>query len=123
MHALKFVSFDMCTAAITRYIFFLLIFLSDTLSLHLDLWPSKYVTTAGSGVSFICTPSNGNVSNIQWFVNGTEIFSSQENVMDNSVSLLFSNLSEVYNMSKIQCKDGEIASNVSLLFIQGLSTL
>ena len=109
---------------ITRYIFFLLIFLSDTLSsLHLDLWPSKYVTTAGSGVSFICTPSNGNVSNIRWFVNGTEIFSSQENVMDNSVSLLFSNLSEVYNMSKIQCKAGEIASNVSLLFIQGLSTL
>ena len=96
--------------------------------------PPLFVATPGGDAGFICHRfADGNVTNVQWFLNGTRLESlALRNVTTTGRRLSVSNVSTELNTSRIGCtttitqRDTTLhtvnATNEGLLLIQGLKS-
>ena len=102
---------------------FLAIFSPTALELSGD-----YVSTIGGSALFICFPSSGAATGIQWLVNGSLVnISSSRHVTLRHTSirtaLEFMNIPVKFNMTTIQCRDERTTSIAAMLLLQGQQTM
>ena len=103
-------------------------------SMAVDLFPPEWIVVPGANGFFTCSSHFGDVSDIEWIINGS-VIDSHESVPfqegfdpdDEIGTLRFTNISLLYNATMVQCgvynsmsSSDLTLSNCAELLIQGI---